>query len=57
VNQPDQLSPSVNPLVTFDAHSLVVEDVAWSYHDPNTFASVSDDKRMKFWDQRQPGVA
>jgi WD40 repeat protein len=52
VNGPDQLSSQVSPLHTWDAHSLVVEDVAWSSHDDNAFASVGDDKRLKLWDKR-----
>ena len=35
----------------------MVEDVAWSYHDENAFASVGDDKRLKLWDKRQPTAA
>lgn len=36
-----------------DAHSQVVEDVAWNHFDMNEFASVSDDKKLKIWDLRQ----
>ena len=36
-----------------DAHSQVVEDVAWNYFDDGEFASVSDDKKLKIWDLRQ----
>ena len=53
VNQPDQLSPTIDPLVKWEAHTQVVEDVAWNHFSVNEFASVSDDKKMKIWDKRQ----
>ena len=37
----------------YDAHTQVVEDVCWNHHDPNQFASVSDDKRLLLWDLRE----
>ena len=42
----------MDPLITFQAHSQVVEDVCWNQHDQNEFASVSDDKKLKIWDMR-----
>ena len=36
----------------WDAHSSVVEDVAWNRINSNEFASVSDDKKLKIWDKR-----
>jgi WD40 repeat protein len=39
-------------LITFNAHNMVVEDVAWSFFDNNAFASVSDDMQLKLWDKR-----
>ena len=53
VSQPDQLSPTIDPLSTFESHTQVVEDVCWNNHDENEFASVSDDKKLKIWDIRQ----
>ena len=53
INQPDQLSPTIDPLMKWDAHSQVVEDVAWNQFNLNEFASVSDDKKLKIWDKRQ----
>ena len=40
----------------WDAHSQVVEDVAWNQFNINEFASVSDDKKLKIWDKRQHQV-
>ena len=56
IGQPDQLSPTIDPLTSWDAHTQVVEDVCWNHHDLNEFASVSDDKKLKFWDARSPNV-
>jgi histone-binding protein RBBP4 len=33
ISQPDQLSPTINPLVQWKAHTSVVEDVCWNHHD------------------------
>jgi histone-binding protein RBBP4 len=30
-----------------------VEDVCWNHFNENTFASVSDDRRLLLWDMRQ----
>ena len=38
-------------------HESVVEDVCWHKSDPHLFGSVSDDKRLKIWDTRQPESA
>lgn len=57
VNQPDQLSPTIDPLCTFESHTQVVEDVCWNKHDGNQFASVSDDKKLKIWDMRNKSPA
>jgi WD40 repeat protein len=43
----------VPPLRTYDAHSGVVEDVAWHQHHPVIFASVGDDKKLMIWDVRE----
>ena len=53
VNQQNQLADTVDPFVSLDAHSQVVEDVCWNHHDMHEFASVSDDKKLKIWDMRQ----
>ena len=47
------MSPTIDPLVKWDAHSQVVEDVAWNAFSLHEFASVSDDKKLKIWDKRQ----
>lgn len=52
INQPDQLSPTLDPLRKWDAHQQVVEDVAWNCFTLHEFASVSDDKKLKIWDMR-----
>lgn len=54
IQQQNQLSEKIDPFFSVtDAHSQVVEDVCWNYHDQNEFASVSDDKKLKIWDLRQ----
>jgi len=35
VNQPNQLSNTLDPFCVYDAHTQVVEDVAWNNHDGN----------------------
>jgi len=52
VNQPNQLSNTLEPLHTFDGHSHVVEDVCWSHFNESQFYSVSDDRRLLIWDLR-----
>lgn len=52
VNQPNQLSNTLEPLHTFEAHTQVVEDVCWSHHNEHLFATVSDDRRLNMWDLR-----
>ena len=52
VNNPNQLSNTLDALHTYEAHTQVVEDVCWNHHDENQFASVSDDRRLLLWDMR-----
>lgn len=44
---------AVQALQTYDAHSGVVEDVAWHSKHPDLFASVGDDKTLMLWDLRE----
>jgi WD40 repeat protein len=53
VNQPNQLSNTVEATQIYEEHTQVVEDVAWNHHDEFQFASVSDDRRLLLWDMRQ----
>jgi len=39
-------------MINFEAHTSIVEDVAWNNFDEFTFASVGDDKKFKIWDTR-----
>ena len=48
-----QLHTSIEPLAKYESHSGVVEDVGWSKHHPEIFASVGDDKRILIWDTRR----
>jgi WD40 repeat protein len=41
-------------VLNFEAHSSIVEDVAWNNFDEYFFVSVGDDKKMKIWDLRKP---
>jgi len=43
------------PLATFRGHKGAVEDVAWSYRNPNLMASVSDDHSLRIWNYKQAG--
>lgn len=43
----------VRALHTYDAHTGVVEDVAWHGRHPDIFASVGDDKHLLLWDLRE----
>ena len=43
----------VRALHTYDAHTGVVEDVAWHGRHPDIFASVGDDKNLMLWDLRE----
>jgi len=42
------------PVVNFEAHSSIVEDVAWNNFDEFIFSTVGDDKKLKIWDIRDP---
>lgn len=44
------------PTVSFKGHDAIVEDVAWNNFDPYVFNTVGDDKLIKTWDVRDPGV-
>ncbi|KNC83545.1 histone-binding protein RBBP7 [Sphaeroforma arctica JP610] len=41
----------------FTAHTDIVEDVAWHCTSRNVFGSVSDDKTLMLWDDREDGAA
>jgi histone-binding protein RBBP4 len=41
------------PLVKFEEHTDVVEDVSWSTESATSLVSVGDDRQMIFWDIRQ----
>ena len=43
------------PLRTYDAHTAVVEDVAWHPLHEALFGSVGDDHKMMLWDTREDG--
>ena len=38
--------------MNFEAHSSIVEDVAWNNFDEFIFTTVGDDKKIKTWDIR-----
>jgi len=40
---------------TFTGHEHLVYQVAWSFHQPGTFASASGDHTVRVWDCRNPG--
>jgi WD40 repeat protein len=46
----------VQPLHTYRKHTDVVNDVDWEFYDGNVFASVSDDKFLCYWDNREQRV-
>jgi histone-binding protein RBBP4 len=43
----------LDPLMTFQGHSAVVNDVAWHGLHDRIFASVSDDRLLRIWDTRK----
>ena len=43
-----------DPVLNFEAHSSIVEDVAWNNFDEFIFVTVGDDKKFKIWDIRDP---
>ncbi len=42
----------IEPILKFDAHESVVEDVAWHPKNQHWFGSVSDDRKLRIWDTR-----
>ena len=47
----------ITPLLSFQAHTATVEDVAWHAKDPHMAGSVGDDQRLCLWDVRDANKA
>ena len=56
-NATPEEAKQLDALHQLDAHSAVVEDVAWHAQHGEIFASVADNKQMMLWDLRELGAA
>ena len=54
INATNQNMLNQEAVLNFEAHSSIVEDVAWNNFDEFIFTTVGDDKKLKIWDIRDP---
>ena len=54
INATNQNQLTEEAIHNFEAHSSIVEDVAWNNFDEFVFSTVGDDKKLKLWDMRDP---
>ncbi|CAD6885155.1 unnamed protein product [Tilletia controversa] len=52
INEFKKGSQKMQPVRRYEAHTSIVEDVAWHHHHESLFASVGDDRQMFIWDSR-----